>query len=392
MFMQMHCPTRLPDESLYNLTARFARLNGYWNHLVATRDFLGVAKATSIADCPLSCYESLSDNLYLYGEPYFLESHLTSRLLARHLGDNPLSKCETNQQTKVVKGSNKNTTQFLESIYGLNPHWRVCHACAEKNLVQYGVNYWQRAHQLPTSLVCHTHGLALIESSLPRKRLHDHLWMPTEAPVKSKVNFTNINSHWRVIAETGFEGLQDISKPFHPNVIKKTILQALRHKGLTTTQDKLLSSKYNASFDEFFGVNFRYEMRVEMGIKNPTVLLKGIVNEMNANALYRVILVYWLFGSWKFFKEYCRWSDIFIDIDVACYSRVINEVPLDAQLSRARKACLAYVNESALPTRNQFIKSHYRDFNWLLRHDRAWLDKLLPIVKAWKQSNIFDGF
>lgn len=37
-----------------------------------------------------------------------------------------------------------------------------------------------------------------------------------------------------------------------------------------------------------------------------------------------------------------------------------------------------------------FIKYHYRDFNWLLRHDRKWLDLKLPVIKKLKQISIFD--
>ena len=390
--MQMHFPMLLPDESLYNLAARFARLNGYWNHLSATKDLIGNAKAASIANCPISYEANALENLHLYGDEHYIQHTLTTRLLARHLGEQSHSNINATK-LQPARHPDKSSIYFLESIYGLNPHWRVCPECARQNSAQYSVNYWQRTHQMPTSIVCYMHGTALIESNLPRKQLHDHLWLPSESPIKPKDSINYINTHWRMIAQVGHDGLQDKSEAYVANVIKQTILLALRYKGLTTNQNKLLISKFNASFDEFFGVNFRHEMRVEIGIKNPTVLLKGIVNEMNANALYRIILVYWLFGSWEFFKESCKWLDIFSYAETAYCSRQINKVTCDEDiLNKARKACLAYVNESIHPTRNEFNKSHYRDFNWLLRHDRAWLDKMLPIIKTWKQRNIFGGF
>ena len=388
--MQLHFPRLFPDESLYNLAARFARLNGYWSHLNATRDLVGNAKAASIANCQIIYESGLLENLHIYGDEQYIQHTLTTRLLARHLGEQPYSNINASK-LRVGQHLDRASIYFLESIYGLNPHWRVCPECVRKNLVQYSVSYWQRAHQLPTSIVCHTHGIALVESNLPRKQLHDHLWLPSEASIKSKDSANNINTHWRMIAQVGYDGLQDKSETYAADVIKQTILLVLRYKGLTTNQNKLLISKFNASFDEFFGASFRYELRSEVGIKAPSVLLKGITNEMNSNKLYRIVLVYWLFGAWSFFKESCKWIDTFNYQGMGNLPGLINGLTENQNVSdKARKACLDYMNLSKNPTRNAFIKSHYREFNWLLKHDKKWLNQMLPIIKSWKQIPIFD--
>lgn len=112
---------------------------------------------------------------------------------------------------------------------------------------------------------------------------------------------------------------------------------------------------------------------------------------MNSNKLYRIVLVYWLFGSWGFFKESCKWIDTFNYQGMDSLTSSINGLAESQNVSdKARKVCLDYMNISKNPTRNAFIKSHYREFNWLLKYDREWLDQMLPVIKGWKQILIFD--
>ena len=138
--MYFHMPIALPQENLYGLMSRFAKLNGFSNHVHACRCFMG-NQDISVADAAVK----ITTQSLLYRYYADLQFALTFQQLRRHLGE-PVN-VESNPQLL-----RRNSTLQNES-FGDMAYWRNCADCHREDKQQYGVAYWHLDHQLPTTLL-----------------------------------------------------------------------------------------------------------------------------------------------------------------------------------------------------------------------------------------------
>lgn len=365
--MQFHMPEVIPNETIYGLVTRFARLNGLVDHLQATQRFLN-SQEYSVADSEL-----ISDEKSLYGHYYFTHAdtpQLTLEKLRAHLGEVPV---KDGTSVSIRKSTLQNES------FGDKAFWRYCPACYERDLVLHGVGSWHLAHQLPTTLICTYHCCNLYEITLKKKYLHDRLWLIGEALKFQKTFDAPLNEHWLCIAEIGKTALDDLGKPCATEVIKQTIISALRQHGLVDAKGSMKINAFESAFQAFFGEDFIDTLKQRLLIKKPRYLVTELVHGFKARALNRVILVYWLFGTWKFFKLCCDWSAVFKTGDgTVDYSSRLIVQQTDEISAKSRALCESYVLSTDKPNRIEFCRLFYSSFRWLLNHDREWFDRALP--------------
>lgn len=365
--MQFHMPVAMPHENLYGLVSRFAKINGMVNHLQATQYFLH-SQDISVADAALVAHdESLFAQYYL---THTASPLLTLEKLRIHLGEVP-------QNVHKMLPVRKSTLQ--NESFGDIAFWRYCPACYEHDVAFHGVGYWHLAHQLPTSLMCTDHQCNLHEIMLKKKHLHDRLWLIHDGLPYKNAFTAPLDAHWLNIAQIGKEALEDSPKPHDAEVIKQTLMAALRHQGLLDTKGRLKIHVFEKAFEKFFNKEFVFTLKQRLLIKKPRYLATELLNGFKGRILNRVILVYWLFGSWKYFRICCEWHAVFNTANT--YVHVSNEFNLNQTSeinTKSRDLCESYLLSTDKPNRIEFCRLFYGDFRWLLNYDRSWFDRVLP--------------
>lgn len=384
-------PERWPDETIYSLLARIARVNGI-DHLEAVSLLLGEKNPISVIDCPVNIKHFSEATRGVYGSPQELLFNSTVLPMQVQLGEiNPAEILEIEngvrhpELVRLVFGSGKGC------------RWRLCRECAAQDVKAYGIAYWRRVHQLPTSLFCPEHELILDRFDLHRMQLHEHLILPYELANEMKVNCAQAipernDRLYLDISILGRDALEDNSVRITSRVIKDVFKDRLNRMGLLNKRGKLSWQDYLCEF----GRKFRMEASVSVmmrqsRVSTPKQLLFGIADSRSSRPFARMLLVYWFFDTWGAFKEQCRWQDILSD-DSVC--RAQEEGNKDghgaaAILQQKRKICLDYKAVHARPTRREFQRESYRTFRWLLHNDRMWLDVELPLPPRDKRQGDF---
>jgi hypothetical protein len=375
--MQFHMPVAIPNETLYGLVTRFAKLNGLVNHLQATKYFLN-SQDYSVADAEL-----INDEKSLYRQYYFTDadtSQLTLGKLRNHLGEVP----EKDGASVSIRKSTLQNESFGDMAF-----WRYCPECYEHDLAFHGIGCWHLVHQVPTTLICTDHHRNLHEITLKKKYLHDRLWLIDDALQFQKEFDSPLGEHWLRIAEIGNVVLEDVEKPYAPAVIKQTIITALRQRGLVDAKGGLNVNAFETSFQAFFGEYFINTLKQRLLIKKPRYLATELLQGFRGRALNRLILVYWLFGTWSYFRMNCDWCAVFNTVSVDEY--IPNQCiakPSDEAKTKSRKLCESYLLSTDKPNRIEFCRLFYSDFRWLLNYDREWFDRVLPAAGFSHQTKL----
>lgn len=377
LLMQYHVPIELPDENLYGLIARFVRINGE-AHLKGCNAFLG-KKQFSIAD---SSVEKSADGLFDGFYQNDSRSTFTFEKLHQHLGGTG------SQNVNQVKPSTTNS--LLRSSFGEQQYWRYCEMCCAAEIEKYGVAYWHLEHQIPTSLICLKHQLPLAEIKHKKKITHHHLWLIEESLHHAKHYDDLALKHWVPMATIGHQALNDKSPPSASQVINATLIEALKEKGLVDAKGKLKISSFEFAFRRSFDSNFEKELKDRLNIKKPRYLVTDLFQSKEGRILNRLILIYWLFGSWEYFKSCCNWYEIFnqplLEDDNAPLEKYTIESMFKKYRDENRSICLTYIQSTDCPNRQEFGRLFYKKFSWLLNNDRAWLDRMLPLGKAFQHT------
>jgi len=309
----------------------------------------------------------------LYKQYYFTHADkplLTLERLRIQLGEVP-------DGDSTLIPARKSTLQ--NESFGDTAFWRYCPACYEHDVALHGVAYWHLAHQLPTTLMCTEHRCNLHEITLKKKYLHDHLWLINDV-LSYKHEFTTpLDEHWLNIAQLGNDALGDTQNTYATEVIKQTLIAALRQRGLLDAKGRLKINVFESSFENFFDKNFILTIKQRLRIKKPRYLATEILNGFKGRVLNRLILVYWLFGSWNYFRICCEWHAVFNAGNTNL--RISNQLNLNQEVeikAKNRTQCESYLLSTDKPNRIEFCRLFYSNFRWLLNYDREWFDRALP--------------
>lgn len=384
----LHLPKSLSDETLYSLLARIAAVNGVADHLQFFRELLGQHQQTSIIGFSNGLSELSERTCGIYGSFEMIRSELTIFPVLQHLNvfTYPLFR---GRSSKMIWLDGRKFDYSGNTRY----EWRECPECRNKDELDLGFSYWRRSHQLPTTYCCATHGAPLRRLVILGRRLHDRFWLPHELDAQSdSAGSDSIDPEVAMaLAIIGRDALNDQDQPFHPKVIRDTFYEAIKDRNLLTRVGKI---RLKESLSDF-----NCSMRLEgSGATIPEAMIRQLLFELNISKgtvaiQHYVLFVYWLFGTWKYFKECCKWvaSMSYPDNWFDCG----NEDPLSTGnmqnlQENNRKICINFILTNPAATRADFLNLEYKCFRWLLRNDPLWLDAILPIPSsANAQINLF---
>lgn len=344
----MHIPLLIKDETLYGALARGMHINGYRHHLAGIEKMVGY-KVTSLATLRA---EALLNMDYVIG--LGSTDQLGVSLLEQHLG------------------ASEHTAHDLISYSSglrINGAWKTCSRCVDVDTEQYGTGSWHLPHQLPTTLICPVHGEPLKVHAIKRKMLHERCYLPREvASVDLEIDIS-VRPHLENLACLACDSIRDKSESYSSVVVRQTFKRAMIEKGFLKSGG--LSKNAFKEFLDFFGPLDVYKT---LGI-NPARLFDGVLGDDESPVIYRLILVYWLFGNWQYFKSSCYWQSIFAEPD-----SLVKDLELTYSEVRQqyRTRCLRYITAIDEMDRATLLRVDYKVFRWLKNNDRQWLDSQLP--------------
>lgn len=380
-------PDPLPDETLYSLIARLAKINGTPSAL-ALCSVLASHPAISVMDCQLSLDALCSGGHGLPAGAQRMLAEMTSIGASGHLAE-----IEAEAFADVMSG--QRLVGLTQAAIGGLCRWKICLSCVESDLARFGIAYWHRQHQLPASLLCAEHGDVLSRFDIGKAKAHECFFLPMDLTgypsISPSAKIFEQREFWLGLATLGAEALNDKEVPHPHHVVLRSFKMGMHQSGFLTRNGLLRRKSVVDSFEQKLGGICSKDVlpRADV-VAGPVSLLCGIENSRECRPLSRLLLVYWLFGSWGAFKERCQWEDI-LDSDNNFAS--LSEAKLQAVgdlLSRYRAICVDYMASVENPTRASFQKAHQKSHRSLLNNDRQWFEKELPVPQSRKaQRDLF---
>ena len=368
-----HLPEVFPDENVYSLLARFSCINAFIKPLQAAQLFLN-SNAISITDMPLPSHPQS-----LYAEYYSrIEgcSPLTLGHVRAHMGMSNLFRTSGKQPDY-----NLQTESFGDELY-----WRFCPECFNRDQMRYGIAYWHLTHQLPCIWICLEHACLLQEVTLKKKQLHDKLWFIHETQNIQRSFNIAINQHHINLAQLGNDALNDQCLPYDAEVVYQTIFSMLHRHRYVSISGSANGHVFEDAFVQFYGQAFTDDIKQRLHVKKPRNLLLEFL-QSKGKLLNRMLIIYWLFGTWACFKENCHWHDVFSLDDKIYQQRKRKKDVTENAKDKCRALCESYILSTDKPNRIDFQRMFYGSFRFLLNHDRAWLDVMLPAYGFSRQLN-----
>ena len=270
-------PELWPDETIYSLLAKIARVNGI-GHFEAIGLLLGTDRPMTVIGCPVDLRHFYEATEGAYGSPSALLRKLTILPMLANLGVTSIS------SLKDVENGNKRP-ELGALIFGINRgcQWRICSECADRDRKIYGIAYWHKVHQLPTSQYCPEHQLKLVRFDLGRMRLHDHLFLPHD--LKSNIVDTDdhptneIRNTLLDISLLGRDALADDMPPYAADITQATFKQGLERFEILKATGELDLQEYFAEFARKFGTDASASKLLRLAkASKPSQLLNGLVD------------------------------------------------------------------------------------------------------------------
>ena len=377
MALIKHLPMHLPDETLYSLIARIGRLSGWLDPIAVCAELARSSRVISSIDFYLTLEDFSGATSCAYGEPRQVAADLTPIRLVAHLGGANISRMDR------IEAGREAISSVLVDFVG-KPQWRTCPMCRQEDQGRFGVAYWHQQHQLITSLWCVRHGSALERLEFKKTSLHDRFILPGDPDGQGMlVPQPGQNQPWREIAQVGAMGLADKSAPASAQSIRHAFLVGMCQKNFLTRKGSLRKEKFIEELKKDLGDVSHIGLGPRRDLVfDPVSLLTGLEENTANNTIQRLILVYWLFGTWEAFKERCAWEEIMWveglhDRRVEGHGK--NSWYYERMRAQHRSACMLYKKTTPQPTRQGFWELSQKSMHWLIQNDREWVDEELPI-------------
>ncbi len=387
----MMWPYPLRDETLYSWLARTARLNAVSNDM-AFCDWLTGTQSTSIMDAPFNLLMLSKKSSGSLGSASQILHQMTAFHVAGALGDVLAS------DLMEMAAGTRRFDLMAEALGGMC-RWRFCTECRMDDIAEAGLAWWHREHQLPTSLVCAIHGIALHWLDVKRHRIHERFILPTDGDVGSTLSLASVTSEdpllWKALAALGREALDGRGELPSRSAIRDALVAGLHQQGLITPGANLRRDEYLAKYVQRIGrISAPGLLKRVDSVVEPLSLMHGIwPGRYGGQPLLRLILVHWLYGSWRSYLGRCNWEAV-LGVDRRTAPETLNAIPvvlLEESPKSHRDVCLAFLAKQAGASRSAFWRSHPGSLRWLSRYDADWLNFHFPAsIQRVVQRQLFE--
>lgn len=369
--MSIHIlPSLLPDETIYGLAARIGRINGYQSDQETCEKLFGKSKLPRVADIAANFKNFSHATRNAYGEVDALARTTTSLSLFKGLG---LYDDSNYKQMGTIEPLG------LAALSNGYPHlWRWCNCCIEEDIDTYGAPYWHRNQQLPGVFICTRHKTPLTETAVLFRMRQQYFMHPNALPKTLESRKTlpsgidadmafNLACFVEHAAKSEFE-ITDSNVPLN------VITDQLKTKELVTKSGKLRKPAFIKAFHNFLE-NFAYieEVAALIANQNQSYLGGTLTSTAPSVALRRALLIYWLFGNWDLFLEYCSWGSVFKFKNELKDAEKI--MPSKSQSADDHyKVCIDFIRQHPNAIKSDFWRARPKSCRWLIRNDKAWIE------------------
>lgn len=383
-------PIRRSDETLYSVAARTRLMNAAKDDRDACCGLFGNSRNTHVSDFPVNLIHFCAVTSGHFGTPQDVLNEMTLAEFFNRIGshswpaDNScLPLATTGYGLSTLSNGSTNT-------------WRACAQCMESEMALNATAYWHCSHHLPTAFFCTAHNAPLSACiSLAHER-HNRFLLPEDTVLVNRLHRIDLAENRETLmrlTKLGIDVLHDTGKSIDPRTAHAAILNALNEHGLLTSSRMVRREPFFIVLSRYYW--FLHDLPEFVGVISPQgfdVLHRSLQRgDSSRSALYNLLLIDWLFGTWRSFKEQCAWQAV---MDRPCESQgpkvhpCIEEIPhASAQALQEmhctereshRKICLSFRDTNASAKRSRFARAAPKSFRWLLRYDSDWLNKSFP--------------
>lgn len=383
-------PFSLPDETLYSLAARIRLFNGIRNDRDACLVMFGGDDGILVGDAPVDLERFCNVTGFHYGNALEVSRAATITGFMNRLG---CLESRHVHQSEELGGGNSRHVGLVSLSNGQAHVWRWCPVCKSNELREFGVAYWHRVHQLQGVQVCTIHSQQLHEMVIPFRDRQGHFFLPDNAPGSNKTTKTKFSTAaFNILvrmAELAAAALQDYTLTFDSRTFVETLLGALRERGLVCRPGGIrrdaLCNELRGHFYALIGISGYGGWLTDFALHR---LARDVADpHAKLDAAQRLMLIEWLWGSWALFRKQIEWQEVieypaFLDrqrreaeegTDIKARHRIRDQ---------HRQACKNYLASNPEAHRSDFWQVNYKACRWLTSSDRAWLDKVLPLVRG----------
>lgn len=172
------------------------------------------------------------------------------------------------------------------------PYRKVCPACIEQDLREFGISYWRVSHQLPLSYFCLTHHTALRESGVPLRGNANckDLTLPHETEVRPQS--TRLDQHLQMELTTrSVQALKGGFTDWSPSTYRRT---ALDH-GFSRSGGALAARALSTEFEYFYGQDYLQSLGCFQSQRSPwPALLCSETKQFEASTTKHLLFVSFL--------------------------------------------------------------------------------------------------
>lgn len=371
-------PSLLPDETIYGLAAHIGQINGYRSDQETCEKLFGKSKQPRVADIAVNFAHFSRATGDAYGDVDQLVRSTTSLPLFARLG---LYDDSNYKQLGMIERLG------LASLSNGFPYlWRWCDCCVEEDINLYGAPYWHRRQQLPGVFVCTQHKIALTEITVPFRMRQQYFMHPNVLPkaVQTRQTFPsgidlemafNLACFVEHASECEFENTDSC-------IPSEVINDQLATMGFLTKDRKLRKPAFIQALHSFLE-NFACIEEVASLISNRNQKLfteKTYTSSSPSVALRRILIIFWLFGEWDLFSEYCSWRNVFKNNKNTDDKLEKTSPPDNLKVDDYYYICIEFLQQNPNASRSDFSRANPISYKWLIRKDKAWMGLIFNVT------------
>lgn len=202
---------------------------------------------------------------------------------------------------------------------------RVCKQCIKEDFDKYGEPYYRRQHEIELNRMCYKHKTPLYEYSIPNygipRRYDDYCTVLNNSkkitiPEVFKKFFINISKDIFMIFSSDLDG-------WNIEITKKKIFNRLREKGYLSVNGLKLQKEICGDFKNYYSEGFLDYINYNFNINTKhNWLRKSTTNSPDDNPIKFILLIRFLFGSFKNFYYYNEQIKEFIEGPYPCLNNI----------------------------------------------------------------------